>query len=112
MKIIITGGLGFIGSAVVRHFAADPQYQVLNIDKCTYAGNPASVAPVQDNPNYTLLLADITDAAAMSNAFREFQPDAVMHLAAESHVDRSIDGPGEFVHTNIVGTYTMLQATM
>jgi dTDP-glucose 4,6-dehydratase len=110
MRLIVTGGLGFIGSAVVRHFAASGENEVLNIDKCTYAGNPASVAGIADNHNYKHLLADITDAAAMAQAFNEFKPDAVLHLAAESHVDRSIDGPGEFIQTNVVGTFTLLQA--
>jgi dTDP-glucose 4,6-dehydratase len=110
MRLIVTGGLGFIGSAVVRHFAASGENEVLNIDKCTYAGNPASVAGIADNNNYQHLRADITDAAAMTQALNEFKPDAVLHLAAESHVDRSIDGPGEFIQTNVVGTFTLLQA--
>ena len=112
MRLIVTGGLGFIGSAVVRHFAAEDDCQILNIDKCTYAGNPASVASVQSNANYQYLAADIADSAAMAQAFSDFQPDAVLHLAAESHVDRSIDGPGDFVHTNLVGTFTLLQAAL
>ncbi|MEJ2140190.1 MAG: dTDP-glucose 4,6-dehydratase [Gammaproteobacteria bacterium] len=110
MKLLITGGLGFIGSAVVRDLAADSGNTVLNVDKCTYAGNPASVRSVADNENYRLLRADIADAEAMQHAFARFKPNAVMHLAAESHVDRSIDGPGDFIHTNLVGTYTLLQA--
>jgi len=112
MKLLVTGGLGFIGSAVVRHFAALSDCSVLNVDKCTYAGNPASVAAVSGQDNYQYLQADIADAAAMTNAFRQFRPDAVMHLAAESHVDRSIDGPGDFIHTNLVGTFTLLQAAL
>jgi dTDP-glucose 4,6-dehydratase len=112
MRLMVTGGLGFIGSAVVRHFAAEKNCQVLNVDKCTYAGNPASLASVQNNANYQYLAADIADSAAMSQAFSDFQPDAVLHLAAESHVDRSIDGPGDFVHTNLVGTFTLLQAAL
>jgi len=110
MKLIVTGGLGFIGSAVVRHFAANPEHTVLNIDKCTYAGNPASVTTVSDLPNYRLAQADIVDAPAMQKLVTEFAPDAILHLAAESHVDRSIDGPGEFIQTNVVGTFSMLQA--
>ena len=110
MKLLITGGLGFIGSAVVRDLAADSGNTVLNVDKCTYAGNPASVSSVADNENYRLLRADIADTDAMQDAFARFKPNAVMHLAAESHVDRSIDGPGDFIHTNLVGTYTLLQA--
>lgn len=110
MKLIVTGGLGFIGSEVVRCFAAHAEHTVLNIDKCTYAGNPASVSDVSGNDNYTHLQADICDAGAMAQAFADFRPDAVLHLAAESHVDRSIDGPGEFIQTNLVGTFTLLQA--
>ena len=110
MRIVVTGGLGFIGSAVVRHFAASAEHQILNIDKCTYAGNPASVTNVADNSNYSHLHADIADTTAMTAAINEFEPDAVLHLAAESHVDRSIDGPGDFIHTNLVGTFSLLQA--
>jgi dTDP-glucose 4,6-dehydratase len=110
MKILVTGGLGFIGSAVVRHFTSLPETTVLNIDKCTYAGNPASVANV-DTASYQHVAADITDATAMAAAFADFRPDAVLHLAAESHVDRSIDGPDDFMQTNLIGTFTLLQAT-
>ena len=110
MRLLVTGGLGFIGSAVIRRFVADAGNQVLNIDKCTYAGNPASVAMVSDRDNYHYLQADIADVAAMTQAFAEFAPDAVLHLAAESHVDRSIDGPAEFIRTNLVGTFSLLEA--
>jgi dTDP-glucose 4,6-dehydratase len=109
MKILITGGAGFIGSNLV-HLLVSHGHQVLNIDKLTYAGNPSSLRDLDKNPNYQFLQADICDASAMQAAFTEFHPDWVMHLAAESHVDRSIDGPGEFIQTNIVGTYTLLQA--
>lgn len=109
MRIIVTGGAGFIGSNLVR-LLVSRGHQVLNIDKLTYAGNPHSLEDLNEKPTHQLLKADICDAEAMRVAFAEFQPDWVMHLAAESHVDRSIDGPGEFIQTNIVGTYTLLQA--
>lgn len=109
MKIIVTGGAGFIGSNLVR-LLVTRGHQVLNIDKLTYAGNPRSLADLDCNPSHSLLEADICDAESMRAAFASFRPDWVMHLAAESHVDRSIDGPGEFIQTNIVGTYTLLQA--
>lgn len=110
MKILVTGGAGFIGSAVVRHLINDIQATVLVVDSLTYAGNLESLAAVSQSPRYHFIQADICDAAAMKRAFTEFQPDAVMHLAAESHVDRSIDGPAAFIETNIVGTYTLLEA--
>ena len=111
MKILLTGGAGFIGSAVIRHLIADTDHAVLNIDKLTYAGNLESLAEAATSPRYAFAQIDICDRKALQQAFAEFQPDAVMHLAAESHVDRSIDGPGEFIQTNITGTYTLLEAT-
>ncbi|YCH29288.1 dTDP-glucose 4,6-dehydratase [Erwinia sp. D4-22] len=110
MKILITGGAGFIGSAVVRHIIQNTQDAVVNIDKLTYAGNLSSLDEVADSPRYCFVQADIGDRIAMDRVFTEHQPDAVMHLAAESHVDRSITGPAEFIQTNIVGTYTLLEA--
>lgn len=110
-RIMVTGGAGFIGSAVVRHLIASGR-EVLTFDKLTYAGNLASLAPVMDNPRHQFVRGDICDAAAVRAALDGFKPDLVMHLAAESHVDRSIDGPGTFIETNIVGTYTMLQEAL
>lgn len=107
---MVTGGAGFIGSAVVRHLINNTDYQVVNIDKLTYAGNLASLSTISNHPHYNFIRADICDANVMDKVFAEFQPDVVMHLAAESHVDRSIDGPSEFIQTNIVGTYTLLEA--
>ncbi len=109
MKILVTGGAGFIGSNLI-HLLVLKGHSVLNIDKLTYAGNISSLADLADHPAHTHRAADICDPAAMKNAFESFQPDWVMHLAAESHVDRSIDGPGEFIQTNILGTFTLLQA--
>ena len=111
MRILVTGGAGFIGSALIRHLILDTEHSVLNLDKLTYAGNLESLAAVEDNPRYQFLQADIADRERVSEALLEFQPDAIMHLAAESHVDRSIDGPAEFIQTNIVGTYQLLEAT-
>jgi len=107
---IVTGGAGFIGSAVVRKIIESSDDIVVNIDKLTYAGNLDSLLPVAENPRYHFLQADICDSKAMAEVFAEHQPDAIMHLAAESHVDRSIDGPGDFIQTNIVGSYTLLEA--
>ncbi|MDF3125768.1 dTDP-glucose 4,6-dehydratase [Rheinheimera sp. 1928-s] len=109
MKILVTGGAGFIGSAVVRHVINQTDDSVVNIDKLTYAGNVNSVATVADSNRYLFECADICDAAAMRVLFDKHQPDVVMHLAAESHVDRSIDGPAAFIETNIVGTYVLLE---
>mgnify|MGYP003616517961 FL=1 len=108
-NILVTGGAGFIGSAVVRYLINSTDNRVLNIDKLTYAGNLESLASVNDNPRYHFLHADICDKLAMTKAFDDFEPDIVMHLAAESHVDRSIDGPMDFIQTNILGTYTLLE---
>lgn len=110
MKIIVTGGAGFIGSAVIRHIIKNTDNQVLNVDKLTYAGNLESLVDVENNPRYSFKQIDICDAEAVGQAFDDFQPDLFMHLAAESHVDRSIDGPAEFINTNIVGTYALLEA--
>ncbi len=109
MKLLVTGGAGFIGSAVIRRAIADG-HQVVNVDKLTYAACLASLAEVEDAPGYAFEQADICDADAMARILGQHAPDAIMHLAAESHVDRSIDGPGAFVKTNIDGTYTLLQA--
>ncbi len=110
MKIFVTGGAGFIGSAVIRHIINNTNDSVVNIDKLTYAGNLESLISISENPNYTFIQADICDSEKIKQLFAEYQPDAIMHLAAESHVDRSIDGPSEFIQTNIIGTYTLLEA--
>ena len=109
MKILVTGGAGFIGSAVIRHIIHNTNDEVLNIDKLTYAGNLESLKGIAQNPRYTFQQIDICDKEALEKAFNSFQPNLVMHLAAESHVDRSIDGPAEFINTNIVGTYHLLE---
>lgn len=109
MRLLVTGGAGFIGAAVIRYVIGHTDWSVLNVDKLTYAGNLDALASVVDNPRYRFLRADICDRPAMTNAFREFGPNAVMHLAAESHVDRSIDAPDDFIQTNVAGTATLLQ---
>jgi len=109
LKILVTGGAGFIGSALVRHIIQNTPHQVVNVDKLTYAGNLLSVAEVSQDPRYAFEQVDICDAAEIKRVFESHQPDIVMHLAAESHVDRSISGPADFIQTNIVGTYTLLE---
>ncbi len=110
MVVLVTGGAGFIGSAVVRQYVRETDTTVVNVDKLTYAGNLNSLAEARDHPHHRFERVDIGDGAALGRLFAEYRPDAVMHLAAESHVDRSIDGPGEFIQTNIAGTFTLLQA--
>ena len=109
LSIIITGGAGFIGSAVIRHIINNTSHSVVNVDKLTYAGNLESLVSVENDSRYAFEQVDICDAKEIKRVFNEHQPDIVMHLAAESHVDRSIDGPGEFIQTNIVGTYVLLE---
>ena len=110
MKILVTGGAGFIGSAVVRHIIENTQDEVRVVDCLTYAGNLESLAPVSANERYSFSQTDITDAKSVAEHFSDFHPDIVMHLAAESHVDRSIDGPAAFIQTNLIGTFTLLEA--
>jgi dTDP-glucose 4,6-dehydratase len=110
MKILVTGGAGFIGSAVIRHIIRHKADNVVNLDKLTYAGNLESLAEARDSERYAFVQVDICDGTELGRVLREHQPDAVMHLAAESHVDRSIEGPAAFIETNIVGTYTLLEA--
>ena len=108
MRILLTGGCGFIGSAVIRHLIAATDHSVVNVDKMTYAASEAALEQAATDPRHQLVRADIADHAAMRQLLATHQPDAIMHLAAETHVDRSIDGPGPFIHSNIVGTYTLL----
>lgn len=110
MKILVTGGAGFIGSAVVRHIIQNTSDEVINLDKLTYAGNLESLKGVENNERYSFEKADICDASEVKRIFALYQPDVIMHLAAESHVDRSIDGPAAFIETNILGTYVLLEA--
>ena len=111
-RFLVTGGAGFIGSAVVRNLIRDTSHQVLVVDKLTYAGNLDSLKPVANSPRYTFERADVADRRTHALDHPAYAPDVIMHLAAESHVDRSIDGPGEFLQTNVVGTYTLLQAAL
>lgn len=106
--VLVTGGAGFIGSEVIRQFIRDTDYNVVNVDKLTYAGNLESLVSVADNPRYHFERVDICDSGEVDRLFKKYQPDGIMHLAAESHVDRSIDGPAEFMQTNIIGTYNLL----
>ena len=112
MRVMVTGGAGFIGSALIRLLMQDERYQVLNFDKLTYAGNLSSLDEVAENPRYRFVRADVGDAAAVRDAIREFRPQIIAHLAAESHVDRSLDGPADFIKTNVVGTFVLLQEAL
>ncbi|MFT4080921.1 dTDP-glucose 4,6-dehydratase [Rhodomicrobium sp.] len=111
-RIVVTGGYGFIGSALIRLLLSETDHEVLNVDKLTYAANLSSIPQADGNPRYRFVRADIADASTIRNVFEDFRPDAVMHLAAESHVDRSIDAPQEFIKTNVVGTFTLLQEAL
>ncbi|MFK8113932.1 MAG: dTDP-glucose 4,6-dehydratase, partial [Rubripirellula sp.] len=112
MKILITGGCGFIGTNLVRHLLEHTSHHVINLDKLTYAGNPKSLADVADSPRYEFVQADLADPIVVGEVMEAKAPDAIMHLAAESHVDRSIDGPSEFIQTNVVGTFNLLDASL
>jgi dTDP-glucose 4,6-dehydratase len=112
MRILVTGGAGFIGSALIRHLIRNSLHEVLNLDKLTYAGVLESLDEVTDDPRYRFVRGDICDGPLVARLLTDYQPDVIAHLAAESHVDRSIDGPGEFIQTNVVGTYTMLERAL
>jgi len=112
MRILVTGGAGFIGSALIRHLISETEHEVLNLDKMTYAATSGSVRSVAENPRYHFVRGDIGDAELVGKLLSDFQPDIIAHLAAESHVDRSIDGPRAFIETNIVGTFVMLQEAL
>lgn len=111
MKILVTGGAGFIGSALIRHIIQNSSQEVVNVDSLTYAGNLDSLKNIEKDPRYSFEHADICDKEKIKHIFEQHRPDAVMHLAAESHVDRSIDGPDQFIQTNIIGTYTLLDVS-
>src|SRR6266481_4227317 len=112
MKILVTGGAGFIGSGLVRYLIGYTDHEVLVVDKLTYAGNLASLVSVKGHPRYHFSRTDICNRSVIADLFSGFDPDAVIHLAAETHVDRSIDGPAEFINTNVVGTYVLLEAAL
>ena len=109
MNILVTGGAGFIGSAVVRHLLRDTNYYIINVDKLTYSGNLESIPITLHDGRYSFEQVDICNGPGLDRVLKNYQPDVIMHLAAESHVDRSIDSPSDFIHTNIVGTYTLLE---
>ena len=111
-RIVITGGAGFIGSAVIRHLLSHSHYEVLNVDNLTYAANLSSLHTVADDPRYRFVRADVADQCRIAEVLATFRPDAIMHLAAESHVDRSVDGPEAFLHSNVVGTFNLLQEAL